>query len=64
MVWPFFVTLALLKTFFDSSVLGRQYPETLVHPSEWGVVLFDWLIIYLTAALIITKGIEAFGGSS
>ena len=64
LVWIFFIFLALFRSWFESFILGRQYPESMIRSSEWGIVLFDWLIIYLMAAFFITKGISAFEKAS
>jgi hypothetical protein len=59
LVWIFFISLSFLRTLAEDQLLIHQYPEVLAHRYEWGFVLFDWLIVYVIAALFITKGIES-----
>lgn len=59
LVWIFFISLSFLRTLAEDQLLIHQYPEVLTHRYEWGFVLFDWLIVYVIAALFITKGIKS-----
>lgn len=58
LTWIFFGGFALLKTFADDWLFNHTYPETLVHPYEWGYVLVGWLTIYSLCSLFITKVID------
>ena len=56
-VWLFFVGVAVSKAWFDDYFFIHSYPQELpFHQFESGYVLFNWPIIYLIAALFITKG--------